>query len=221
MTTERHFIFAKTKKQKRIQELLEHGRLRMCRLDTYRKMEGDVIGDRNEGVGMHYSGRNPGLEVSITLPNGEVFPLTGRIERLVVEAPERYHAVFCVTAFETEGKGTLPFNGVVEEFVRDPRNRGFGDTMAIFKNSPEFARRLEAAAKKAGYGLHSDLVTYLPSDYCGDVTPFQKIGDYGYQKEWRFVTNEPIPGEYLDLELGSLLDIALWTDLTKLDVTAA
>jgi hypothetical protein len=94
-------------------------------------------------------------------------------------------------------------------FLSDKRILSFGDTLVLFRDTEEFTRRLHLAARTAGHRLdpESRPVEYVPQSHCGDTGPFTKIGDYAYQREWRFITEEPIPGDSITLTLGSLMDL--------------
>lgn len=209
------YVLGRVAKTHRIEELIQKGRIRFNKLATFRGIEGKVRGDPNEGLLMHFSGLNPDLKVTAVFPDGTEMPIEGTI-RMAVDSPDRHLGVFCMTMLPTLDGGKFDTKELIT-IGKHIHMRTFGDSLAIFKDTPEFVRRLVAAATKAGFELLHDPVDYHPPDYCGDVTPWDKIGDYAYQKEYRFVTTEPVPGEHLDLELGSLMDIALWSDLTEAD----
>jgi hypothetical protein len=205
-------MLGKTSEREWISDLLNFGRLRMSKLSVFRKIESKAQGDPNEGQLMHFAGANPHLKITMKTTDGVELPAEG-IVKLTVDSPDRNLGVYCMTGFQTKGDGTVNLGESVAPVVRGGRMDDFGDHLALFKNSPEFVRRFKRAAHQAGFEVSFGMVDYHPADYCGDVTPWDKIGDYAYQQEWRFVTMDPIPDDHLVLELGPLTDIGLGYDL--------
>jgi hypothetical protein len=101
-----------------------------------------------------------------------------------------------------------PWFPVLQSLVRHPDMKKFGDTMVLITDTEEFMRRLQEAARLAGYDLHHERVRYVERNCSADMGPFCKFTDYSYESEWRFMTREPINGDSLVLQLGSIRDIA-------------
>jgi len=215
-----HLLLAKIGSRMRMQDLCEKGSVFMRRISAFTKMESRVVGAPNEGLFTYYSGRNPSLKV-VAKVGDKALPL--EIESLRLNSSARHHAVYCMSAIEISSDGGFDIGRSLGPFIRDRRLLEFGDTLVVFKNAPEFVRRLERAANDAGHDLDQDrgLVEYVLPDHCGEMGPFRKIGEYGYQREFRFITKEPIPEDSITLSLGCLLDIAGWLDLSKVDGSAA
>ncbi len=191
----------------------ENGTVFMRRLGAYQKMEGRVIGDPNEGLIYRATNKNPTLKTFIKIKDTS-FPID--IIDLNVTCSAKNHAVFCMSAIEVPGNGTLQYERDLRPFLQDRRLLDFGDTMIIFKDSREFVRRIHDAAKAAGHALDNEgpgPVRYVADNYCGEVGPYTKIGDYAYQQEFRFMTNRPIPGESITLNLGSMMHNVMRVDL--------
>jgi hypothetical protein len=208
----RNFILSRIGPHDRMRDLVENGNLILRRLSTYVKLENRVIGDPDEGLFARYTAENPSLKFTFSVGERQ-FPLEA--QKLTINSTARNHGVLCMCGIPSKGDGVL-YGGAILPIAQDKRMLEFGDTLVFFKDSPEFVRRLEAAALATGYELDARPVAYVPSVYCGDMGPFRKLDSYAYQREWRFLTTAPISGEKLELNLGSLLDITKWIDLEGL-----
>jgi hypothetical protein len=196
-----------------VQALLERGSLRMRRLQNYVHAPGNIVGDRNEGLHSFYSADNSSLSVVAKIGSREL-PLRGCSIKL--NSPARAHGVYCMYGLRSAPGGNLMPS--IQALVADSRMHEFGDlspTLAVFRDSPEFCRRFEIAAAKAGYVLESGPIEYMPTAHCGPMGPFRKLDPYAYQHEIRFITTAPIDGEFIELNLGPLMDIANWFDMRK------
>ncbi len=214
-------LLVKIGREARMRDFCENGTVFMRRLGAYMTMEGKVRGDPNEGLIAHYTAKNPTLKVHATV-GGTRIPL--KVANLKVSCSAKNHAVFCMSAIDVPGDGTFSADRDLAPFLRDKRLMEFGDTVIIFKDSKEFIRRLENAAKVSGQDLDAEgpgPVHYVPDSYCGKTGPYTKIGDYAYQQEFRFMTDKPICGESITLKLGSLMDIVLRLDLVEFHRTIA
>ena len=202
----RRCILAKLGSRERMKALAETGTVYMQKLSVYVKLENPAVGDPNEGLLARYTPENPTLRIVARVGDQEL-PLPGA--SLKINSTALDHGVYCMSAIETTS-GDL--RGSLLAFLADRRLRDFGDTLVLFKDTPEFIRRLEAAAAAVGHELDHQAVTYVASTHCGDMGPFRKLDSYSHQQEWRFVTSKAID-DTLVLQLGSLLDIAAWVDL--------
>ena len=214
------FILGKIVKRPRAEELLENGTVFMRRLGAYRDMNCKVVGDPNEGLMAHYSGKNPSLKATIQIGD-ETLPFPFVTMRMNSSAQR--HAVYCMSAIEIPAVGAASVVGVLTPFLCDKRLLKLGDTLVLFRDTNEFVERLNVAAEAAGHPLDvtAGPVEYVPHDYCGETGPFTKIGDYAYQQEFRFITDKPIPGDSITLSLGNLSDIATWVDIPKFQAVVA
>jgi hypothetical protein len=203
-------MLCKVGNRRYMRDLVENGTVYMQRWAAYKAYEDRVRGDPNEGLALRFDRRNPSLRTSVTIGSKTI---QLRSASMVIHSPEREHGTYCMCGIQVPGDATLP-RAALMPIASDPRIRkGFGSTMVFFRDTAEFARRLETAARVAGYELESAPIEYVPLDHCGDMGPFRKLEAYRYQSEWRFVTTTPIPEKALILKLGSLLDIARWTNL--------
>lgn len=211
-----HYMLCKIGSRQHRQDLVENGTVYMQRWVVFKSLENRVQGDENEGLAMRFHSSNPTLRTSATIGSKTID--LGRAS-LVIHSPERLHGAYCMCCIQVPGNGTCS-PAAVMLVASDPRIlKGFGDTMVLFTNTPEFVRRLRRAARTAGYELESKPIRYMPMDHCGDMGPFRKLEDYRYQSEWRFLTRKPIPKKALILRLGSLLEIARWIDLNEVQGT--
>lgn len=178
----------------------------MRRVGYYASLEGNLtVADPNEGLLLRYPRENPTLRITANI-DGRLLPLPR--SSLTVPGPEKKHGLFCTlgaTPFATEAG--LDLKKTFDRHLEEPRFQDFGKAVLILFHTPTFIERLERALAVKGYGLIHRPVEYLPSVYAGHWGPFRKLDSYAYQKEYRFLTDRPIP-EVLDLELGSLEDIS-------------
>jgi len=186
--------------------LMDEGIVYMRRLGGFTDMESKVVGDKNEGLLSRYPAENKTMKVTATLPNGVVIPLEG--VSLNVHSSARTHGVYCMYAVEVpNGDTSFNFYGTFKHLMEDPLMAEFGECFVFFRDTREFLKRLINAARSAGYELDHGPVEYVPIEYTGAMDPFKKLSPYSYQKEWRALTDKPLPGPDLVLKLGSLKDI--------------
>jgi len=199
----------KVGRREHMYSLYTKGIVYMSRISAFAKMEGNVRGDRNEGLFAYFSGSNSTLKVTVKT---DTMSMELPIVSSSIQGAIRDHAAYCMYAVPlTEDLRVV--ESALRPLAHDSRIREFGDLLVLITDTEEFARRLVKAAKVAGYGLAGRLVDYVSQDYCGDMGPFRKLDNYKYQSEWRAVTRAPIPDKPLILELGSLTDIAMPIDL--------
>lgn len=204
-----------------MRDLCENGTVFMRRLEKYRAIENGAVGDPNEGLLAHYTDKNPSLRVTAIIGDTRI-PI--ETQSLKVHCSARNHAVYCMSAIDGPGDGTFNVERDLVPFLKDRRLLEFGDTLIIFKNSKEFIDRFETAAKAAGHELDREgpgPVNYVPESYCGKTGPYTKIGDFAYQQEFRFMTDQPIHGDALTLKLGSMMRNVLRFDLADYYRTTA
>lgn len=202
-------ILAKKGAQSHMMDLYLNGTVFMHRLAHYTSLENKSRGDRNEGLHSRFPKENPTVKIFVELPDGTKMHMAE--SSITIPSATRDHAVYCMYMIVPHRDTTEDFKNAADVLMTDPRLHGedaFGDHMVIMKDSPEFLFRFAEAARKAGYELSSGPVEYVPIGYAGDMGPHRKLDTYAYQKEWRFVTDKPIPDKHLVLTLGSLKDIA-------------
>lgn len=214
LTSPQNYLLGKIGASEFMQALYETGTVFMQRIAVYKRFEDNVRGDKDEGLAMRFDARNPSLRVFATIGE-KVIPLG--TASLVVHSAERDHGAYCLYAFPVPNeRGPATFD--ISPIAGDPRLRKFGNTLVMFRDTREFARRLQRAAQEAGYDVEGYPVEYVPRAYCGDMGSFRKLERYSYQSEFRFVTGTPIPKDSLTLTLGSLRDIAIPIDLDKVSL---
>ena len=207
-------VLAKFGQRRFMRDLVMDGEILVRQLLYYTDLENKAQGDPDEGLMMRYSGENPTLKVTAQIA-GKTLPLD--IIDMRVPGPYRRHGVYCMYGIEVPDdiSRELPFSAV-QKLVEDKQLADFGyDTLVLFRNSPEFVRRLKRAARKLHYEIKNGPIEYVPSSHCGDMGPFRKLDSYKYQSESRFLTTQPIPGD-IKLKLGPLWDIVVgWIDLNE------
>ena len=102
-----------------------------------------------------------------------------------------------------------------EIFKIDEKNKGLGDCFVVITDVREFIKRIGDKLKERGYEY--GLVDYYnPKEYSGPLNVFRKPVKFKYQKEFRFFVKRNKSGP-LDIEIGSIEDIAFIFDIEKLD----
>ena len=91
---------------------------------------------------------------------------------LTVNSSAMDHAAYCMTTVTVpDGGSTGPFPGIGPLLMsnrrtrRELRMRRFGDTIALFTNTTEFVRRLEAAATRADHRFDRFGIRYVPQSH--------------------------------------------------------
>jgi len=186
--------------------LMEDGIVYMRRLGGFTDMESKVVGDPNEGLFSRYPAENRSMTVKATLPNGVVLPLEDTSVNVFSSA--RKHAVYCTYSVEVpDAETSFNFYDTFNFLMKDPLMADFGDSFVFFRSTREFIRRLVAAARAESYELTHGPVEYVPITHTGRMDPFMKLDPFSYQKEWRAITDKPIPAPDIIFRLGSLKDI--------------
>jgi hypothetical protein len=199
-----------------MEDLVMNGTVYMRKLRHYVGVESSVVGDKNEGLFRRISGASPTAKLTILPHGGKPFPIHD-FHSLTIPSTARDHAVYCMFGIEVPGRDEDGINLEIalRTLLHDRRMWEFGDTLVIFKNSPEFVRRVAVAARKAGHEIEHDAIEYVPSVYCGDMGPFRKLDAYAYQQEVRIITTGPICGDTLILNVGPLWDIVNAVELKE------
>jgi len=184
-------------KRKRLKEMVEFGRLRITAARDYALIENDPARHDDELVKHRYS---PGEYVTITLPDGSTSKPIGDL-RTSVSGTDYF--VYCVA------------NDWDPDLFADFK----AEACAVIRNPEEFARRMKTAAST----LHDWYFHYNPVEYFDTHERWQhehidnamsKDFRFAYQRETRFLwagMGRPAIG-VIDLELGSLSDIATYTE---------
>ncbi len=106
------------------------------------------------------------------------------------------------------GRNKLPINEKI---------KNFGDTALIIFNPKEFMSRLTNCLEAKHYNFRYHQVTYMKieeQNYLYSI--FCKPHHYEYQNEGRIFINKIELEEYINIEIGSLLDIAIKIPIDKL-----
>lgn len=188
------------------------GHLYAKRMSYYRQLEentgDDTVGDSFEGM-LHVN------EGSIRFhETGETIALKDAL----VPTANSDDCVFCMFGFPY-GKDKHSFTEKQKEEMRK-----FGDMALVITDENEFVKRVEIAAKKAGFTAHYDAVKYYdPSiDYVNIILSalqgnwnlaFWKRKNYEYQQEVRFVFSPDVEDfskdiDHIILDIGDISDIS-------------
>lgn len=140
---------------------------------------------------------------------GEYVPIGGVINPIKFRYEKRPPLnIFCVFVFLEK-----------HNFQFDERNLKFGDSAIVIRDPIEFTKRIHSASNNLGLTVNQRPVEYVQKTiYHGEIGPFRKYDDYGYQREFRYLL-EPGRGEAVTLQIGDIRDICfsmLSSEITKL-----
>lgn len=186
---------------------LQSGKIYAKTLEYYRKREeetGDCeVGDKYEGM-VHIN------DATIYFPNmGEIVPIKDEL----LKTSESNDFLFCMFGINPDLK-KFSFTDEQKE-----KMLSFGDTALVVLDSEEFIRRVNIAAKNAGYQAEFNSVNYYNPNIDGGNMLFSlgagmwniafwKRDSYIYQQEVRFVFR---PGaenvDHIELDIGDISDI--------------
>jgi hypothetical protein len=180
-----------------LKEMVEFGRLRIKAAALYAEMESDPARQDNEITKESYM---PGGHVTITLPGGKTVRPIGDVKRSVTGTD---YFVYCV-ANDWDPELFADFNADACVIIRDP---------------DAFAQRLKAAANQLkDWYFHYNPVEYFDTH---ERRQHERIDNamskdfrFAYQRETRFIWagfGRTATG-HIDLNLGSLADIATYTE---------
>ena len=204
---------------------LIRGKLYANTLRYFRNIEGDSTrGDPEEGAIM------PQLEdlaIELTSTN----PTTGEVDKITITkndlaAPPvmrprwfEHINLFCMYAARTGQFTTVSEQNIAgfQKQLEMPKDcQEFGGHAVLIKNPSEFIRRVNLAAEKKEYKVHSGLVQYYDRDigtppiHSPIQTLFLKRKIYEYQKEWRLATDTGTTTDCpIILDIGGIEDIAV------------
>lgn len=190
-------------------EKMQKGSFYMNSLAYYRKIyknnQNNVVGDPNEGKFLIHSGiaSIESLGAKNKLCN---FPFSTEYEN---------DCVFCMFGINPEIHNSFVFT---EQQKIDLVS--FNDTALLITNTIEFDKRVNEAAKKAGYVINNSFVNYFnPSTqqleyiealckYGIDKINFFKTESYKYQQEFRYVIHHESTPAHIELNIGDISDIS-------------
>lgn len=186
-----------------MEEFRAKGRMRFGTFGYYRAYEDRVRGDVDEGLDLHLQPDQVKFSFGPLEITGDhiVGPVTSRRK-----AWERFN-LYCMYLLH-------PWSHPIPL-----ANKNFGDAAVLITNGEEFIARLLKVLKAQGHGYEAHGVEYVDRGYHGRMGPFRKFNDYSYQHEWRMVLT-PGTGQTLFLEIGSLEDISILTDVDDLNSNA-
>ena len=102
-----------------------------------------------------------------------------------------------------------------EQLQMDSKCYEFGEYAIIIKNVPEFVDRVMRSADEAGYNVWRGMVAYgkpldLGRQFPDIAAVFQKHSRFSYQREYRFVVDTKLIGDFpITLDIGDIRDIAM------------
>lgn len=183
--------------RKWLRDLIEFGRLRIKAAREYALMEKDPARQDDELLKHSYS---PGEYITITLPDGRQSKILGDL-RKTVGGPDYF--VYCVS------------NDWDPDLFADFQ----ADACVVIRNPEEFGRRIQRAASQLqDWDFYFGPVEYFDTSERRQreyITNYlSKDFRFAYQRETRFIwagQGRPATG-FFDLELGSLTDIATYTE---------
>lgn len=202
-------VLARVSEPRWIEALYRRGEILVRQVVYYAKFDGNlIIGDPNEGLLARYPKENQTLQIAamigqqrLHLPNSS----------LTVNDPRRNHGLYCTMAFEpVVTAGGLDLRRTFVPQLENPKHLESDEdekAVLVFHDTAQFIERLTKAFAEKGYGLYHGAVEYMPMTYAGAMGPFRKLEAYGFQQEYRFLTDKPIL-KTLKLELGPLDDIS-------------
>jgi len=199
-------------KEKNINKLYELGQVHFRPTKFFRKIENFnqlqyLRKDKYEGTSSIFKkGR---LEL---FKDGTKLAYSDKPELLIKDEKDEGF-LFCFTSiFENQvvigGRNKLPINEKI---------KNFGDTALIIFNPKEFMSRLTNCLEAKHYNFRYHQVTYMKieeQNYLYSI--FCKPHQYEYQNEGRIFINKIELEEYINIEIGSLLDIAIKIPIDKL-----
>jgi hypothetical protein len=199
-----------------MQSLFEDGVIYMNVLEFYRTLEADDersdinegaerVRNRRDGVIKRMNPETGALEAITQLTDSRVRELNSNIQNL---------NVFCSYYL----KSSLPIKNLGAE-VSERAKLGFGDYAVVIADAETFVTRVKQAAIEKGYKHFRSLVEYV--DFSKDdfeVGPFVKSQAFAHQNELRIAVHTgENSGTFIELEIGSLEDIAFMEPAGELD----
>ena len=185
--------------EENIKKLLDEGLIFMNSKERFRKIEDQQLrGDSYEGAS------------SIKNIGKGKFRIQGADRDFNFESmhlptfwSEVYGNIYSMTCI-TPQTVPLPY----EEFKMDERYRDFGTHCVFIPDANGFIKLMVEKFKFLNYKAHIGFVEYYDlKKYNGDISPFQKPNEFGWQKEFRFYV-ERNGFDPLQFRLGSLHGIA-------------
>ena len=190
------------------------GEIYARKLRCFRKEESEGRGDQAEGTIVNLHLKDQKLTLTAITPEGrETIDITGED----IAAPVTMGSdaildlnVFCMVGlYKRAGSENTHQIDLPERCFREFGNYAvviFGDHVKQFIN------RVQVAAKREGYQVSCNRVTYYdPTSFDGlipeDRAPFSKPKKFEYQQEFRLVFDTKKPGT-LKLNVGGLSDIS-------------
>lgn len=203
---DRILALSKFGKRDHIEEFVRDGLLFMNPLSYFVRLENDgPRADRNEGLGYLIPGKGVTLSVKQEGKYVKIADLMGPI--CASHEDDLKANVFCMYALCMSQTQSLI----------DSRNKEFGDTFALLKDSDEFLRRVDAAANQTGFTLRKEIVKYIDRKvYNGPMGIFKKNSEFSYQSEFR-IALVPGTGEPYSLKVGNLSDITVTGELVRIN----
>lgn len=195
-------LLAKLGEYSYMKRLISCGEIYMTPIAKFRSMEEtDGIGDKYENSVSYSSPKSP--TITIKFPWGEELQLDKKSRVTYGEISEEPGLIYCLTSISPKMIGTIT---ALEEIQKI----GVGyDTMILFKDTPEFLRRIEQKLKEFGYEMYYGFVEYYSETNAihKELTPFHKRERFSYQHEYRIYIecNNQNP---LTIHIGNLEDIA-------------
>jgi hypothetical protein len=185
--------FLKIGKLKHITDMYENGTIYLNTLSYFKKIEdGELRGDPNE-CAIHIVNAKNGTFKIPSLSDREFNFLKARYGTFLKTG--NLLSLYCISS-----KG-FPNP---EDFKIDIRNFKFGSHFLMIKQPKIFLDRIEAELNRLEYNFEHGFVNYYePKTVQEDLTPFDKLNVYEYQKEFRFFI-ENDKNESLTLNIGSM-----------------
>lgn len=140
-----------------------------------------------------------GPKVTIPLPNGKEFLLSGKWELKIYPPEPEKKNIFCMYALRP----------IIGSFPVDEKSLQLGEYALVLLDRDKFIRRLESNLISQKINFEgANLVEYVDDEYTGKIGPFKKISKFAYQSEWRLVCLDG-PGGPRKIQIGSIQDISV------------
>lgn len=204
-------VFLRVGEPKHILDLYENGTVYMNPITRFKEIEDKFLrGDPNEGA------------INLTDAKNGTFKIGG-IDRDFNYSRLRYGEflktgnLYCLYAISSHGFPTP------NDFKFDEKNLEFGSHCLMIKQPGVFIERMENELKRLDYNYKHGFVKYYEEkEHYRNLTPFDKLKVFEYQKEFRFFV-EHKKKEPLKINIGSMKsysEIIETKDLVGLSLSA-
>lgn len=201
-------------KERYADDFISKGRFRLNTVNFFKNYIDEYennIGDENEGLIFKYL-KEHGASLNLkygdsTLENIDYESLSAH------SAAVLNHKIFCMYSPSAQSDREFAISELHDLIAIQEDAEKLGGFMVIIKKPEVFFRRVEDQLKKLGYGCKSGFIKYVDFNQPIQIEPkmigFTKSLEFHHQEEFRLMVDDGKNlDEHLDLEVGSLEDIA-------------